>query len=43
VLPPLTELAARYNVAVGSAHRAVALLTEEELVVAARGQRTRVA
>ncbi|WP_460516052.1 hypothetical protein [Flindersiella endophytica] len=39
----MKELAHRYKVAVGTAHRAVARLKEEDLVVASRGQRAAVA
>lgn len=39
VLPTVKDLARRYAVAVGTAHRAVALLTDEGLIQASRGRR----
>lgn len=42
-VPTLVELAAQYDVAVGTAHRAVALLNEAGVVSAGRGRRTTVA
>ena len=43
VLPTVKELAARYGVAVGTAHRAVAQLTEADQATASRGKRAVVA
>lgn len=42
-LPPITELANRYNVAVGTAHRAIAELKDAGMVTASRGRRAVVA
>lgn len=42
-LPAVAELAAAHSVSVGTAHRAVALLTKEGLVSVARGSRATVA
>jgi integrase len=42
-LPPVKDLAARYEVAVGTAHRAVSLLSEDGLVRISRGRRATVA
>lgn len=39
LLPTVKELAATYSVSVGTAHRAIALLTEEGLVTVRRGAR----
>lgn len=41
-IPPLGALAAHYGVAVGTAHRAVALLNEAGVLIAQRGRRTTV-
>ncbi|TVT60129.1 tyrosine-type recombinase/integrase [Amycolatopsis rhizosphaerae] len=42
-LPPVTELASRYNVAAGTAHRAISELKKAGLVKASRGRRAVVA
>ena len=42
-LPAISKLAAAHGVSVGTAHRAVALLTAEGLVSVARGRRATVA
>lgn len=42
-LPTLKELASRYSVSVGTAHRAITLLTESGEAVASRGRRATVA
>jgi Bacterial regulatory proteins, gntR family len=42
-LPAVKDLARRYNVSVGTAHRAVAALVQNGYVVASRGRRTSVA
>jgi integrase len=41
-LPTVVDLAARYGVAAGTAHRAIALLRDEGLIQAARGRRAQV-
>ncbi|MDQ0379063.1 tyrosine-type recombinase/integrase [Amycolatopsis thermophila] len=37
-LPPVTEIAGRYHVSVGTAHRAIAALKDAGLVIASRGR-----
>ncbi|MEV0290649.1 tyrosine-type recombinase/integrase [Kribbella sp. NPDC050820] len=39
VLPPVKDLARRYGVAVGTAHRAIALLADEGFIQTSRGRR----
>ncbi|GLY64190.1 GntR family transcriptional regulator [Amycolatopsis taiwanensis] len=39
-LPPVVEIANRYNVALGTAHRAIAELREAGLITASRGPRS---
>ncbi len=42
VLPTVKELALRHHVCPATAHRAIALLTREQLVIVSRGRRATV-